>query len=399
MGIDTAQIERELDAMWAGESPPSGDDASQSGVVRARVLNLVVYSHGPSEREHTDALLSEAYERNPGRALVIYANPEAEDDAIEAYASMRCSLSIDGAKQVCGEQVTIEARGESVERAASAVASLLVPDVPVFLWWRDIPHYEDKLFGRLVETADRIVIDSSAFDNAYADFLKLASLVGSNPSRTAFSDLNWGRLTAWRSLVASFWDVEEYRLRLENIEEATIAYTVGPEARYEESSAVESDVSAETHLFSSGLLLLGWLASRLVWRVDSERTELYKGGARVAFTDSLGREISTELRPAFSKDVQKASLSSVSFKASDGDCEFRVEHLPERDMLRTVARVESCRRIVERVIEVERRSEGEMLSDELNILARDRVYEHAILAFAEIIEALQSRLNASNRKP
>jgi glucose-6-phosphate dehydrogenase assembly protein OpcA len=66
---------------------------------------------------------------------------------------------------VCGEQVTIVAAGAAVDTAASAIEPLVVPDVPVFLWWKDIPHEEDKLFNRLVELTDRVVIDSLVSTN------------------------------------------------------------------------------------------------------------------------------------------------------------------------------------------------------------------------------------------
>ena len=57
-GIDAARLERELNAMWSGMSAPGGDRAS-AGVVRACVLNLVVYIPREAALEEVNRLLSE----------------------------------------------------------------------------------------------------------------------------------------------------------------------------------------------------------------------------------------------------------------------------------------------------------------------------------------------------
>ena len=130
---------------------------------------------------------------------------------MEAYVSTRCRRLGGSGKQVCGEQVTIEAAGAAIETVAIAIAPLLVPDVPVFLWWKDIPHYEDKLFNRMTTMADRVVIDSSCFDHPHEDLQRLSQIIKEHPQFMTASDLNWGRLTAWRTLISSFWDVADYR--------------------------------------------------------------------------------------------------------------------------------------------------------------------------------------------
>src|SRR5688500_6489278 len=224
-GIDAAALERELNAMWAEMSAPGeGDEGGErsAGVVRACALNLVVYAEGAEARAEVDELLSAVVERHPSRAVVLAAERGAAEPRLDAFVSTRCQLSSRGRKRICGEQITVEAAGAAVETASTAVAPLLVPDVPVFLWWKDIPHYDDKLFERLAGMADRVVIDSASFDEPHEDLLRLARLLEGGGLR--LSDLNWGRLTSWRSLVANFWDVSDYRASLEKIENVVIAY-------------------------------------------------------------------------------------------------------------------------------------------------------------------------------
>src|SRR5205823_3808166 len=73
--------------------------------------------------------------RHPSRAIVVLADRGARDGT-QKRIEMHCRLPIaDGARLVCYEQILVRARGDADDRLASAVIPLLVPDLPVFLWW------------------------------------------------------------------------------------------------------------------------------------------------------------------------------------------------------------------------------------------------------------------------
>lgn len=358
--------------MWAEAT--SGEGGDGRGVVRACVQNLIVYSPADASRAEIDTLLEEVYERNPGRALVIFADREAPEASLEAYVSTRCSLSSKGARQVCGEQVTIEGRGASVERAASAVAPLLVPDVPVFLWWKDIPHYEDKLFERLVEISDRVVIDSAAFDNPHRDVARLAEVILESPDFMAVSDLNWGRLTPWRALVASFWDASDYAAHLRALEQVGIVYDRGQNTKGE--------------LPPDALLLTGWLISRLGWEVEQAATVDDEGVANFHLKSGAGHQIRLTFRPSDQSKEGAAGIRSITLLSGLGGAEFHVELKPEGTKLETLTKIGDSGRTVGRVSELKRLSEGRRLGNELDILARDRVYERSVVTCARLLESL-----------
>lgn len=368
-GIDAAKLERELNAMWSEMSAPEGEGGS-AGVVRACVLNLVVYAEGAEERAEVDDLLSEVVERHPCRAIVLAAERGEAGPRLEAFVSTRCQLSSRGSKRICGEQITIEAAGAAVDTASSAVAPLLVPDVPVFLWWKDIPHYDDRLFTRLAGMADRVVIDSASFDRPHADLRRLAELL--EGGRVRLSDLNWGRLTSWRALVAGFWDVADYRDSLARIEKIVIEYD--PPDRSHEQIAPKA------------LLALGWVASRLGWKVSDGGATFDGGRARFILEDG-GREVEAVLAASGDVAGRDGWLTSVSIETAAGD-EFFVELLLEERRLRTGARLRGAGHACERVLGYEARTEGERLSGELDILSRDEVYESAVGAAARLLAAL-----------
>src|ERR1043165_2892704 len=368
-GVDAARLEKELARMWAEMSAPE-EGGQATGVVRACVLNLVVYVAGREECPEVNDLLEDIVERHPCRAILIVADRAATQPPLEAFVSTRCQLTPRGSKQVCGEQVTIEADGPVVETASTAVAPLLVPDVPVFLWWKDIPHQEDKLFDHLAEMADRVVIDSASFDQPHKDTLRLAAMLKRGGLRR--SDLNWGRLTSWRSLVASFWDVSDYRESLARIVKVEIEYDP-PDSSHDE-------------IAPKALLALGWIVSCLGWEVQSAGAKLQPGRAQFKLSDG-GREVEAVLSATDDVAGRDGWITSLTLTTEAGD-EFYVVLRMGEGRLETGARLGgSDGQTVGGVLAYEGRTEGQRLSAELDILSRDEVYEKAALIAARMLEA------------
>jgi glucose-6-phosphate dehydrogenase assembly protein OpcA len=131
---------------------------------------------------------------------------------------------------VCAERISITG-----DRAAlpSAVITLLVADLPVFVWWRGaLPDDADAVLGELVEVAARVIVDSDEADLASAARLELrvAGLV----------DLAWVRTAPWREAIAAMFDGRPQRRALDHL---TGIEVTGPR--------------------NQAALLAGWLRSRL----------------------------------------------------------------------------------------------------------------------------------------
>lgn len=367
-GIDVARLEKELAASWR-----TAEGAGDSGVTRVCVLNLIMYVAHGEDRAKIDELLDVVTKHTPSRAIVLIADRDAAT-GLEAYVSTRCqAASRGGAKQVCGEQVTIEAGGAALETAASAIEPLVVPDVPVFLWWKDIPHAEDKLFNRLVEFSDRVVIDSLVFDHPHEDMRRLAEIIGARRQFMLASDLNWGRLTSWRNLIASFWDVPDYRPHLDAIDDVLVAY--------DPPDAAPGEVAAQA------LLVVGWLASALKWRPTGEFAR-EGNNSRWVLQAGEGRRINVEFRPTADREGGDGHIATLALKTSATNAEFYVGVNEGWTKLETSARIDDAR-TVGRVLSYEAKSEGERLSRELSILGRDEVYERVVACVGQLIEVLR----------
>lgn len=369
-GIDVGKLEKELAAMWQSAQDEAGA-ATEAGMTRVCVLNLIVYAAHHEDRAQIDQALDEVTAQTPSRALLLVADRDAADAKLEAYVSTRCQTSSKGVKQVCGEQVTVEASGAVIETVSTAIEPLLVPDVPVFLWWKDIPHYEDKLFNRLIELSDRVVIDSLAFDHPHEDLLRLAEMLRTNPQLMLVSDINWGRMTAWRTLLASFWDVAEYRPLLDQIDSISVEYD-------------PPDVSPN-EIAGQAALLVGWLASRLGWQFTGEGPRVEGVNKHFSAQALGGRTVNVEFRAAVDRDGYDGLLASVTLRA--GTAEFSVGMNEAGTKLETEARLGETRQI-ERVLAYEQKSEGQRLSRELGFRMRDKIYEDTVAAAAHFLATL-----------
>src|ERR687892_959982 len=235
--MSVGQIEHELGKLR------TNDDGTLA--LRSSVLNLIVVTDEESANEITDSV-SRLAGRHPARAVVCIADPEGEwnvDVGLSAFCNVR-----GGGAQVCAEQVTIHAEGPPAEHLESLAGPLLVPDLPVFLWYPGEFSPRSPEFAAMAGLADRVIVDSAASESHEACLREIAALV-EDPATPAIGDLQWVGLSPWRSLLADTFDAPERAGDLEKIERAEILYAPGGENR--------------------SLLLAGWLASTLGWRPES----------------------------------------------------------------------------------------------------------------------------------
>jgi glucose-6-phosphate dehydrogenase assembly protein OpcA len=193
-----------------------------------------------------------------------------------------------------------------------------------------------------------------------------------DPSRLLrVSDLNWGRLTSWRTLLASFWDVPDYRPLLDEIDRVEVAYD-------------PPDVAPD-EVAPKALLVAGWLASRLGWEVVGKRV---RGDGGVIECDLTSGDRVITLSLIREENGQNDSMiSSVALSAKKGKADFYVALRAGGTKLQTEARI-GTQRSVGRVLGYEMRSAADRLSRELAFLSRDAVYEEAVTRAAQLVEAI-----------
>jgi glucose-6-phosphate dehydrogenase assembly protein OpcA len=361
--IDVSAIERELTSLWK----QAGEDEDDGGIIRASLLNLIIYTPSTDDLTKLDDILTDVTAAHPCRAILTIADREAEDSFLSAEVTSRCTLPTAASKQVCCEQVTITARKSQVDTVASLIVQLLLSDLPVYLWWRAVPRLDDKAFHRLVDISNRVVIDSADFHDPYRDLASLAVILRDNPRWAAFSDMNWARLNAWRALLAGFYDVSEYRPLLNELNRVVIEY----------SPLADSDA-----IPTRALLLGGWLASRLGWSAA--------GGAKTTPESTLFELTSGDKRLTMeftrtSRDIEPGHLALVTLgTTADQAASFSVRRSADGNRIETGASLGEAKRF-QRVLSYENWSESALIGKELELMGHDRVYEQAVVKASELI--------------
>ena len=343
--MSVGQIEHELGRLR------TNDDGSLA--LRSSVLNLIVVTDEESAEEITSSVSGLAG-RYPARAVVFIADPEGEwnvDVGLSAY----CHARGGGGAQVCAEQITIHAEGPPAAHLESLASPLLIPDLPVFLWYPGEFSPRSPEFAAMAELADRVIIDSAASGDHEACLRQISTLV-EEPATPAMGDLQWVGLSPWRSLLADTFGAPERAGELEKIERVEILYAPGGENR--------------------ALLLLGWLASTLEW--TPERTSKNGDDWNVEFSGPSGG-VSVALSP----DSPDARLRRIRIYSEEYS--FQVSrHRALSDVRTTVMRGEDL--LAERTVHIGSFDLGVLVGEEMGYRGHDEAYGAALHTAVEVLD-------------
>ncbi|TAK25491.1 MAG: hypothetical protein EPO26_03745 [Chloroflexota bacterium] len=366
--VDVARIERELVALLhAPENlSPNGIPAS-----RTAVLNLVAYAGDRGAMERVNHTLAALVDHHPSRTIVAMVENALPVNTIEAWVQAHCKALGTTGMRICVEQIVLEAQPEALRRLPNAILALLVADLPVVLWWPGEPSPRDPLLYDLLKPAFRMVVDTADFTHLERSLSSLATL-GRRPG-LAFDmvDLSWERLTPWREMIAQFWDVAAWRAGLRSVHGVEIDIIENGDGRSSRSQ---------------GLLLAGWLASRLGWRARAfERlTDGYRLVARRGRTDV---EIRVTVSRGSTFGMRRVMFATGNRRQSGSFLVESIGHESARIEVETTRDAEPFRRISR----LEEFSEAELLAAALDTLRGEVVFEDALEAVVEFLTISDER--------
>jgi hypothetical protein len=151
--------------------------------------------------EQARAALAGMAERHPSRSILLFPEPDAGTNRIDATVSLECYSLAEVDRLVCSEVIELQLLGTLAKAPASIVEPLLISDLPVFLRWRGEPPWGAQELEQLIEIVDRLIVDSTEWDDVPYPYRRLAA----HFDETAVSDIAWARTTRWRHLLASLW--------------------------------------------------------------------------------------------------------------------------------------------------------------------------------------------------
>jgi Glucose-6-phosphate dehydrogenase subunit len=402
--VRTEHVEVELSHLWR----MSADNVrtSQNINVRTSVLNLVICAADIESAQQASKLMRDLLSTHIARfTLLILDGSSDAPSSVSTWVTLRSFPIISDIMRHNFEQVTILASGDAVHSAAYIVQPLLKPDLPIYLWWLNDPPQESPAFADLAQMSSRVIVDSNTFLQPEAGINILSSFMQQTPN-CAISDLNWGRVTLWRELVAQFFDVAEYRPYLSGVHRVEIEHAVTPGSG--PIRTPEGDVSPDP---IQALLLAGWLKTILSWKLaDDSSSNLYEPATGTyswhvvrptgtltlrslgISTGKTGRLRSHEdgtisIRPRVQSDVRPGTICLVRL-ISDLEHKYAIFSLDRGDdaehVFTSVELQEGTRS--QRTVQVATDHNAvELLHDELEIMGRDLLFEDTLHEVTELL--------------
>jgi glucose-6-phosphate dehydrogenase assembly protein OpcA len=379
--VDSATIEGELQRLWheTAETATGGE-----AVTRALTLNLIARATDLAMAERISAVARELVASHPNRTLLAICRPEEAPPRIEAWVQANCLLSAPGVPQVCGEQISIDARGPVTAQIASLILALLAPDLPVVLWLPGPAPFDDPLLSRLLGVIDRLIIDSRDLADPAGDLRRMAAFdrdAGTPPGgarRVTLSDLGWAALTPWRELTAQFFDTRPLLPHLRRLDQVEIGYVPAGERLNP----------------MPGLLIAGWLAACLDWTpleeavsVEGATLRLHLRRPAVGVGPRAIRLVTIIIAPVGAVGAAPG-LATLRLRALDGvSADFHVQRADEQGHILTSAEV-AGHPPVRRLTRCVAPSLAELLATELRLLSRDAMFSAALQTAARFTAGL-----------
>jgi glucose-6-phosphate dehydrogenase assembly protein OpcA len=329
----------------------------------------------PDQKQFTNAdlrgfnLSDSISAQNPCRVITLCPT-FGEDTGVTAQVSAYCPVQKkNSGNLICCEYITLKGTKPALERVSDLVASLILPDLPQFVWWKATPSPEQHIFQKLAKASNCIIVDSSYFSDAEAELQKMQDLIEAG---TYIADLNWHRLAPWQELAAAAFDPPERRESLNDIDQISIDYEQGNAAQ--------------------ALMYLGWFASRLGWQPDSYVEE---GGIynikKVHFAGPEGRSIEAELAAipvADSGEVigDLTGLRLMSTNQNANCCTILCSETTGCMRMEAGGGAQSCQ--VEQVTALSDQKADFMLGQQLQRWGEDILYEESLALTTSILNLL-----------
>lgn len=250
---------------------------------------------------------------------------------IRASIRALCLMPEPGRPSVCCEQIRLAVPRGDAGLLPGIVTPLLEPDIPSVLWWDRPQTGLEEVLHRLAAETGRVVADLDRVESVQA-------VVALRAAEASLHDLTWASVEPWRRALARVFDDAEMRPRLRRIAAVTLqARDPGPRPP------------------AAALLLLGWLAAQLGWRVgplvedeglslgvaivEGTPTDAARVGAGADGGASAGgTRARVKLKIRTSPDF--APIESISIRCDEGS-EIRLERARDCDRIRVAVKTPS----------------------------------------------------------
>ncbi|HET6506596.1 MAG TPA: glucose-6-phosphate dehydrogenase assembly protein OpcA [Baekduia sp.] len=286
-----------IDTVWRARDTKPGDiDAAlraslaqihrdNAGYVPARVLNLVCVVDKQYSGEIANRL-RRVGRYHPSRTIVCSVDPKRT--TLDAVATIAAPSEVrEGEIGLLRETVVVECGTQHLKNLDRIVDPLVVTDLLTCVW---APHGHGEAVDSLLDLSQIVLLDSVDEPDPAEALHRARDL-----SEQAYVvDLAWLRSTPWRERLAATFDPDTVRPELNTIDGITIRH-------HPESTA-------------AALLLVGWLASRLGWRIDPLFAG--RGGVLEGKVRARRQDVKVRLEPDAKQHVR--GLAGLTISTASG---------------------------------------------------------------------------------
>jgi len=176
-----------------------------TAVSHACLSNFIVFTEDADDEAMINAVIPQYVVKHPCRVILILAKPRHAESRLDLSVVTHTCRAADGRSVTC-EQITLRATGAGVKETASAVQALLVPDLPINLWWRGMFLNQMPLVEQMLTFADRFIYDGTGWTNLHYTVRQVDDCIARYQNKVGFTNFNWARLRPWRDCTADFFD-------------------------------------------------------------------------------------------------------------------------------------------------------------------------------------------------
>lgn len=349
----------------------SGSNTISTTTSHVCFSNLLIYSEDPADQEKITEIISEFITKHPCRTVFIFAQPKSSEAKLEASLFTHTANPKGNRKSIACEQINLKVSGASVKEIPSAVQPLLVPDLPVYLWWRGVFLPQKLLLEQMLSYVNRFIYDGVSWTDLHYTVPQVSDLISKFKDNVGFSNFNWSRLRPWREYAADFFDAGIFQQELYQLNKIRVEYMAMP--------------GLEEGYQYRALLFIAWLAVQLNWEPVQGKagTDL----ALLQFKNSKGEKVETELAmlpqtSPTSQSIQRIVMSIEKDKKSE---DFIIQRDHELHLMTLLHTKDGQTNTLRKVPHVDS-STAELLFRELGRRVHNRVFENSFRMASSVMQ-------------
>ncbi len=181
--------------------------------IKSALFNLIIYTTDSKKDHSFEENLQKIQSQFPCR-IIFLQEYRRSDDFIEVNVS--CENS-----PLCISQISINFSGKEIDQVPYLLLPHLIPDLPIYLLWRQPPEENSIILSTLKPLATRVIFDFFPSD-CFHLFAK--ELLRFKAAGIEMVDMNWIKIFGWRQIFARAFDTQERIDLLEKTSSLLITY-------------------------------------------------------------------------------------------------------------------------------------------------------------------------------